>query len=570
VDACSDCLRGNASCGSSTPGSLAAGDCVLSDGTFADAYRLDLAQGQVVRADLSSPDFDAFLYLVNDDCVVLATNDDCASGDFDSCLTAAPGPGTYYLVASSFAAGEDGDYTLDVDCDADPTCSGCVVGDIACGAAVGGNLDAADCALPADDSSVDVYRLVLLEPLRVSVELSSTAFDPFVWVWGEDCKVLASNDDCTEGDFSLSCLVVDLVPGTYYVGANSFSPGESGSYTLTVDCDEVNICDDCDAAPLTCGGTVNGTLEKGDCRLPADGTFVDLYRLELAEPARVRLSLAGGGGFTPAVFVVDATCQTLGVGGVCMPADPARACLTLDLGPGAYFVAAGATDAGEGGTYQLNAECTRDCGDSEPKGTLFCGLNVVGVRNAADAAGVDLYRLEVPVDGEVTLSLESTDFDSLLLLFSAECTLLAQNDFCTKGSMDACLTLELEAGSYFAGVDSAPPGGEGQYILSASCPDAFGQKPGDCNQDGSCDISDAVCLLGFLFLGSPTRLPCGTGTRDDPANRALLDWSGDGNVDISDAIAKLGFLFLGRPGHVLGQACTPIPGCAGICELGGP
>ena len=93
-----------------------------------------------------------------------------------------------------------------------------------------------------------------------------------------------------------------------------------------------------------------------------------------------------------------------------------------------------------------------------------------------------------------------------------------------------------------------------------------GLVPGDCNADGTVNISDAICLLGHLFLGSPTMLPCGDGTRDDPANRELLNWNGDAGTDLSDAVALLGRLFLGGPPHVLGSECRAIGSCPDVCK----
>jgi hypothetical protein len=85
------------------------------------------------------------------------------------------------------------------------------------------------------------------------------------------------------------------------------------------------------------------------------------------------------------------------------------------------------------------------------------------------------------------------------------------------------------------------------------------QLPGDCNEDGGLDLSDAVCLLGNLFLGAPTTLPCDEG--NSSANTTLLDSNGDGGVDLSDVVFVLTFLFLGGPPPILGLECTPIPGC---------
>ena len=92
-----------------------------------------------------------------------------------------------------------------------------------------------------------------------------------------------------------------------------------------------------------------------------------------------------------------------------------------------------------------------------------------------------------------------------------------------------------------------------------------GQLSGECNQDETVDLSDAICMLGFLFLGHPAALPCGGGTSVDPGNRELLNWNGDAELDLSDAVGLLNWLFQGGSAHVLGQNCRPIAGCAALC-----
>ena len=89
------------------------------------------------------------------------------------------------------------------------------------------------------------------------------------------------------------------------------------------------------------------------------------------------------------------------------------------------------------------------------------------------------------------------------------------------------------------------------------------QIPGDCTQDGTLDISDAVCLLGHLFLGSPEVLPCDGGTILDPGNIGLLDSNGDAGINIADPVHLLGYLFLGSGPPVSGTECTAIVGCPG-------
>jgi len=70
-------------------------------------------------------------------------------------------------------------------------------------------------------------------------------------------------------------------------------------------------------------------------------------------------------------------------------------------------------------------------------------------------------------------------------------------------------------------------------------------RRGDCNDDGTVDISYAVFCLKKQFLG-----------RAEPLCVAATNTNGDGAVDISDASPLLAFLFLGAPPPV-----APFPDC---------
>ncbi len=91
------------------------------------------------------------------------------------------------------------------------------------------------------------------------------------------------------------------------------------------------------------------------------------------------------------------------------------------------------------------------------------------------------------------------------------------------------------------------------------------QLPGDTNQDGAVDISDAVALLRYLFLGTPSVLPCGDGTLASEDNVALLDANGDLNVDVADATSTLIYLFQRGEPHALGTRCIHLPTCPPAC-----
>ena len=137
----------------------------------------------------------------------------------------------------------------------------------------------------------------------------------------------------------------------------------------------------------------------------------------------------------------------------------------------------------------------------------------------------------------------------------------------TTGVGESVIHLFSDVGDYFVRLTVRDDEGAEDSVetLIRVAPDPGGEQiPGDCNQDGSLDISDGLCLLRGLFLGGGTPQPCG---EPGPGgfDGTLEDFNGDGDVNVSDVISKLNYLFLGGPAHVLGEACQPIPGCDPAC-----
>ena len=78
-------------------------------------------------------------------------------------------------------------------------------------------------------------------------------------------------------------------------------------------------------------------------------------------------------------------------------------------------------------------------------------------------------------------------------------------------------------------------------------------RRGDANGDGGIDLSDAVKVLAYLFLGDPA-----------PACLVAADVDGSGKIDITDAVYTLQFLFLGGP-----SPKGPFPDCGIDDEIDG-
>ncbi len=92
------------------------------------------------------------------------------------------------------------------------------------------------------------------------------------------------------------------------------------------------------------------------------------------------------------------------------------------------------------------------------------------------------------------------------------------------------------------------------------------QLPGDGNQDGSLDLSDAIHLLVRLFLSGSGALPCKGDSLAAGGNLVLLNSNGDLTVDLSDVVHVLRHLFQSGPPPVLGTSCAPIDDCPDICK----
>lgn len=85
----------------------------------------------------------------------------------------------------------------------------------------------------------------------------------------------------------------------------------------------------------------------------------------------------------------------------------------------------------------------------------------------------------------------------------------------------------------------------GDCLVFYEPPRIGGFQRGDCNGDAAKDLSDAVCILIYLFQGV-----------GPPACLTSADTDDSGALDLTDAVYLIGFLFLGQPAPP-----APFPGC---------
>ena len=102
--------------GDARSGTLSSGDCRVQN-AYTDMYFFDHRNDQdILIIDLESFDFDAYLSIYDFDTgELLYENDDVNEFDTDARLSGTLPRGRYVIAASSFEAGETGQYTLTVD-----------------------------------------------------------------------------------------------------------------------------------------------------------------------------------------------------------------------------------------------------------------------------------------------------------------------------------------------------------------------------------------------------------------------------------------------------------------------
>lgn len=161
-----------------------------------------------------------------------------AFGANDSALVSADLlAGNYAIIVAAQNPGETGGYVLTSTPNAPPPPPpyfGCPVQEtLTAGTPFDGSLADTDCEL--DDARwMDRYDFEVASTRQVTISLTSSAFDSYLYLFGDAGQVLAENDDVGFGDVN-SRIVLTLQPGTYSIGATSWLPREAGAYTVRID-----------------------------------------------------------------------------------------------------------------------------------------------------------------------------------------------------------------------------------------------------------------------------------------------------------------------------------------------
>ena len=227
-----------------------ADDCLSQEreGSYARYYTFTLAQPSDVTITLESNDADTYLYLRDGDVRSGAVgddrqNDDIEPGNTNSQITATALPaGKYTIEATTYGAGETGDFTLTVsglDGGTGPAPDPCAATEtVADGQTLGQWAPGCDSAV-AERGHARYYTFTLAQPSDVTITLESNDADTYLYLRDGDVRSGAvgddrQNDDIEPGNTNSQITATALPAGKYTIEATTYEVGQTGSFTLTL------------------------------------------------------------------------------------------------------------------------------------------------------------------------------------------------------------------------------------------------------------------------------------------------------------------------------------------------
>jgi hypothetical protein len=166
-------------------------------------------------------------------------------------------------------------------------CGNCTLSEVDFGQTINGILSPSDCA--AAGKYQDQFTFSGIAGQQISVSMSSTAFDTYLYLLDSAGQVIAEDDDGGGGTNSRipqnNGFFTLPTTGIYTIKASSYFAGAVGSYSLNLS------LDGCAVRTIAPGQTVSGSLANYDCVLSGSSRFVDVYSFQGTAGQRISASM---------------------------------------------------------------------------------------------------------------------------------------------------------------------------------------------------------------------------------------------------------------------------------------
>jgi hypothetical protein len=157
------------------------------------------------------------------------------------------------------------------------------------GSTTSGQLSPTDCRL-TDGSLIDFYSVAI--PAAGTYTFNQTGnFDTYLALLTPQVAVIAINDDSTTGSANISSIKAILPAGSFIVGANSYDPNVTGTYTLKSTTSTVPVTN-CEDVFIVAGVSTDQALQTTDC--VSNGFFSDDYLVFLPAGQSVTVTMSSG------------------------------------------------------------------------------------------------------------------------------------------------------------------------------------------------------------------------------------------------------------------------------------
>ena len=229
---CVGCWAGELICSEPLDGDFPLTECNRSTGQGLDLFSLVVAGGDVV-VDLSGS-FDTFLELYDENCELVARDDDGGDG-LNSRISRSLPAGSYFVGVSSFGSGMRGTFLLQAECVSGISnfCEDCDSRELNIGQTHDGGLGLSGCIVQPFGQALEVYSLVVEDEFEGTISVVSSDFPPTLSFYNDFCDLAALNSNCPSPDFD-ACLHVSLGPGTYTIGVAAEDHVSTGGFQLVV------------------------------------------------------------------------------------------------------------------------------------------------------------------------------------------------------------------------------------------------------------------------------------------------------------------------------------------------
>ena len=339
------------------------------------------------------------------------------------------------------------------------------------------------------------YSFTLDQQTEVEIHLTSSQ-DPYLLLLqgeGTDGTVLEYNDDVEDGSGSMnSRIVTTLEAGNYTVEATTYSVEQTGSFTLTVTDLEAGTApspeptDHC-GDTVTADGVFNGEWAEGCDSEVREGRHARFYSFDLEAQGEVTITLESSDADTYLYLRQgEARSGTHLYVNDDYEDSTAISKIQETLNAGSYTLEATTYNVGETGSFTLAiagiSTTAPQPAEAEPPPADTCGETVTsdGVIGGEWAEGCDsetregsharFYTIDLEAQGEVTITLESSDADTYLYLREGEArsgeALHEDDDIEPAVDTDSRIVATLDAGAYTIEATTFYEGETGSFTLT--------------------------------------------------------------------------------------------------------